>query len=218
MKEIKQYIFYFVISVLLTFINLMWTFQDITKIQSSALASFEEEVYISSIIAGIFMLIISFLSRKIKSFQKRKKSVYIIGYSIILFFLSNLLLESQVTNWSTYLTYEVWLYTLQLATFPLLFSTLLLTLILFVNRKKKNIFFIIVLIIFFRFWIGIYADAEFGGKYPFIKHKPIWKFFFYAPLGMSDETLDNLTKIKQKEQLLYEEFIYWDTNNHSLNN
>lgn len=58
-----------------------------------------------------------------------------------------------------------------------------------------------------KFWIGIYEHDEFTGYNIFFKHRPIWKTFFYSPRGMSDLKLFQMSSEKQKEQLLFDEFI-----------
>ncbi|MUU78796.1 hypothetical protein [Winogradskyella endarachnes] len=63
------------------------------------------------------------------------------------------------------------------------------------------------ILILFKFWVGIYSDDEFGELYIFIKHKPIYKTYFYSPRGMSDLQLIEMPKDKQREQLLFDEFI-----------
>ena len=64
----------------------------------------------------------------------------------------------------------------------------------------------IVLIIFLRFWVGVYADAEIGEKWLFIKYKPTWKWYFYSPLGMSDKTITDLNPVLQKEEILFQKY------------
>ena len=50
-----------------------------------------------------------------------------------------------------------------------------------------------------KFWIGVYEHDEFGTNHVFIKHRPIWKTYFYSPIGMSDMILINLPSEKQIE-------------------
>lgn len=66
---------------------------------------------------------------------------------------------------------------------------------------------ILGVLIFSKFWVGIYADDEFPESYFFIKHRPIWKTYFYSPRGMSDLKLSEMSEERQKEQLLYDEFV-----------
>lgn len=59
-----------------------------------------------------------------------------------------------------------------------------------------------------RLWCGVYQHDEFAGEtYLFVKHRPIWKWWFYSPIGQSDDTLNGLGSAAQKEQLLYWEFV-----------
>jgi hypothetical protein len=41
----------------------------------------------------------------------------------------------------------------------------------------------------------------------FIKHRPVWKWEFYSPIGMSDMKIDELSKEKQIEQEYFNEFV-----------
>ena len=75
------------------------------------------------------------------------------------------------------------------------------------QRKTGIILLIIGILIVSKFWIGIFTYDEFGHKVVFIKHRPIWKTFFYSPRGMSDLKLSEMSKEKQKEQKLFDEFI-----------
>ena len=75
------------------------------------------------------------------------------------------------------------------------------------NRKQRILLLLIGFVVITKFSVGIYEDDEFQEKYLFIKHRPIWKTFFYSPRGMSDKKLTQMTKEDQKEQLLFDEFI-----------
>lgn len=75
---------------------------------------------------------------------------------------------------------------------------------------KKKIFggiLVVVLFTLFRLFFGVYVDDEFGDESLFIKHRPIWKWRFYSPIGMSDLKMEDLTKENQMEEQYYEEFI-----------
>ena len=63
------------------------------------------------------------------------------------------------------------------------------------------------ILVFLKFWVGVYEDDEFYERNLFIKHRPIWKTYFYSPRGMSDLKLSEMTEEKRKEQLLFDEFI-----------
>jgi len=71
----------------------------------------------------------------------------------------------------------------------------------------KKIAFIILLGLLLKFWIGISEDDEFKEYNIFIKHRPMWKTFFYSPKGMSDMTLKEMTDQQRYEQKLYDEFV-----------
>lgn len=66
---------------------------------------------------------------------------------------------------------------------------------------------ILFLCVMIRCWVGSYHHDEFGETHFFIKHRPIWKWSFYSPIGMSDATLDNLSIKEREEQQLFEEFV-----------
>ena len=72
-------------------------------------------------------------------------------------------------------------------------------------KKIIPLFFLLALII--RLYTGTYIHDEFGYTHFFIKHRPIWKWTFNSPLGMSDLTLDDLPLSKRKEAILFKEFI-----------
>lgn len=75
--------------------------------------------------------------------------------------------------------------------------------------KKKIVIgvFIFVIAITIRFFCGIYNHDEFGENHFFIKHRPIWKWYFYSPVGMSDLKFEDLSKEKQIEQKYFNEYI-----------
>ena len=76
-------------------------------------------------------------------------------------------------------------------------------------RKKRTIIIILTLAfaIGMRLFSGIYIHDEFGEPHFFIKHRPIWKWRFYSPIGQSDLKFEDLTHEAQKEQLFFNEFI-----------
>ncbi len=67
--------------------------------------------------------------------------------------------------------------------------------------------FIIIIITSLRFWIGIYRHDEFNNTHLFLKHRPIWKWKFYSPTGMSDLKINEMTPAQQQEQRLFNEFV-----------
>ena len=75
------------------------------------------------------------------------------------------------------------------------------------KRKTGILILIIGILIVSKFWVGIYTHDEFGGKNIFIKHRPIWKTFFYSQRGMSDLKLSEMSTEKQNEQILFDEFV-----------
>lgn len=66
---------------------------------------------------------------------------------------------------------------------------------------------ILGVLIFLKLCIGIYVDDEFPERCFFVKHRPIWKSYFYSPRGMSDIKLSKMSEDRRKEQLLFDEFI-----------
>lgn len=75
------------------------------------------------------------------------------------------------------------------------------------KRKIGITILIIGILIVSKFWVGIYTHDEFEEKVMFIKHRPIWKTFFYSPRGMSDLKLSKMSPEKQTEQILFDEFV-----------
>lgn len=76
------------------------------------------------------------------------------------------------------------------------------------TRTIGLILFIIIFAgIFIRLFAGVYIHDEFGETHFFIKHRPIWKWIFRSPVGLSDLKIEDLTKDDQKEQILFDEFI-----------
>ncbi|WP_298903594.1 hypothetical protein [uncultured Psychroserpens sp.] len=75
------------------------------------------------------------------------------------------------------------------------------------KRKIVQITITIGILISAKFWIGVYTHDEFGRKNIFIKHKPIWKTFFYSPRGMSDLELSEMSTEHKEEQKMFDEFV-----------
>jgi hypothetical protein len=75
------------------------------------------------------------------------------------------------------------------------------------NKRFFGGIILLILITSFRLFFGVYVDDEFGDESLFIKHRPIWKWKFYSPIGMSDLRMKDLTKEKQIEEKYYDEFI-----------
>ncbi|MDX6188742.1 hypothetical protein SGQ83_05225 [Flavobacterium sp. Fl-318] len=75
-------------------------------------------------------------------------------------------------------------------------------------KKKISItVFTFALILSLRLFCGVYNHDEFAESHFFIKHRPIWKWKFYSPLGMSDMKSEELSEEEQIEQKYFEEFI-----------
>jgi len=55
--------------------------------------------------------------------------------------------------------------------------------------------------------LGLFQDREFPVVYLFTKHRPSLKVFFYAPLGESDDRLEDLSPQKQEEEKAFDEFV-----------
>jgi hypothetical protein len=58
-----------------------------------------------------------------------------------------------------------------------------------------------------RMFLGVYSHDEFGDDTLFIKHRPVWKWYFYSPIGMSDRTMEELPPAAQQEQRYFNEFV-----------
>ncbi len=67
----------------------------------------------------------------------------------------------------------------------------------------------ILILSFFAGWLfpGIYRDREFRDMHLFLKHRPTFKFKFYAPLGESDERLNSLSSESRYEEMMYQEYV-----------
>lgn len=59
-----------------------------------------------------------------------------------------------------------------------------------------------------RLFLGVYSHDEFGGNHLFIKHRPVWKWSFYSPSGMTDLQLEDLSPEKQYEERMFQEFVW----------
>ncbi len=74
-------------------------------------------------------------------------------------------------------------------------------------KKILSLIIVLTLGISIRFYTGVYIHDEFGSKHFFIKHRPIWKWTFYSPIGMSDKNINDLSDTEKLEQKLFDEFI-----------
>lgn len=61
--------------------------------------------------------------------------------------------------------------------------------------------------ILIRLFCGVYVHDEFAEKHFFLKHRPIWQWQFYSPIGMSDIKMNDLSLEKQIEQKYFNEFV-----------
>lgn len=76
------------------------------------------------------------------------------------------------------------------------------------KNRLSVVLLIITVTVLAKFWIGFYEHDEFSSeKHIFIKHRAIWKTYFYSPRGMGDLKLSQMTPDKQIEQKLFDEFI-----------
>ncbi|WP_339625816.1 hypothetical protein [uncultured Winogradskyella sp.] len=73
--------------------------------------------------------------------------------------------------------------------------------------KKSSIVLLLLILLISKFWIGVFEHDEFNYKVIFIKHRAIWKTYFYSPRGMSDLKIKDLTVKEQTEQILFDEFV-----------
>jgi hypothetical protein len=76
-------------------------------------------------------------------------------------------------------------------------------------KKRRLILAGFSLALFLAAWLmlGIYRDREFGDHHLFVKHKPTLKIRFYAPLGESDRTLNELNPKESHEEVMYREYV-----------
>jgi hypothetical protein len=63
------------------------------------------------------------------------------------------------------------------------------------------------LILFGWLFLGVFKDREFGEHHLFIKHKPTFKVSFYAPIGESDRTLNELNPEESHEEVMFREYV-----------
>jgi hypothetical protein len=83
-------------------------------------------------------------------------------------------------------------------------------------KKLSSILVIVILVVIGKFWIGVFEHDEFYYNDVFIKHRAIWKTYFYSPRGMSDLKLSEMTQEEQTEQILFDQFVI--SNFYSNNN
>ncbi len=56
-------------------------------------------------------------------------------------------------------------------------------------------------------FLGLYRHREYGDLHLFIKPRPTFKLFFYAPVGESDTTLEQLSPMERYEEMMYKEYV-----------
>jgi hypothetical protein len=56
-------------------------------------------------------------------------------------------------------------------------------------------------------FLGVYKDREFGSHRLFVKNRPSFKLSFYAPLGESDYTLNDLDPERAHEEVMYRQYV-----------
>ena len=77
-------------------------------------------------------------------------------------------------------------------------------------RKKPLKYLAVSLpVLFLAAWLflGVYKDREFGNRRLFIKSSPTLKFSFFAPLGESDLTLNDLDPERSQEEVMYRKYV-----------
>jgi hypothetical protein len=56
-------------------------------------------------------------------------------------------------------------------------------------------------------FMGVYKDRKFGNHRLFVKNSPTLKFSFYAPLGESEFTLNDLDPQRSQEEVMYRKYV-----------
>ncbi len=75
-----------------------------------------------------------------------------------------------------------------------------------IMKKILAIIYIVIGFILISF-IGIKYHPEYEERFVIVKYKPSLHFVFYSPIGDSDLTLEELSPVLKKEELLYREFV-----------
>lgn len=210
MKQLYKITFLLISVFILTYFQSYWSmFVYKDSISSTCIdCTFKEELTIMSVTTAIFIVLLYFVTTKIKIFKKFQNIILFISLVYQLSSINHSIFIDRHASWSTYTT-GIWNYVIQESFLHILISSILFIIVLYLKEKMqfKKITLFIVSTFFLRLWIGVYSDAEFGENWLFVKHKPTLKWRFYSPLGMSDKTLKNLTTKQQKEEILYQEFI-----------
>lgn len=75
------------------------------------------------------------------------------------------------------------------------------------NLRKVAVLSLPIVIIVSWLFLGVYKDREFGKRRLFVKHSPTLKVSFYAPLGESDLTLNDLDPARSQEEVMYRKYV-----------
>jgi hypothetical protein len=78
-----------------------------------------------------------------------------------------------------------------------------------IARTRNKVIAVLLPAFFLIGWLflGVYKDREFSQRRLFIKNSPTLKFSFYAPLGESDLTLNDLDPTRSQEEVMYRKYI-----------
>lgn len=76
------------------------------------------------------------------------------------------------------------------------------------NKRRKYLAILLPpLLLIAWLFLGVYKDREFGNRRLFIKHRPSLKISFYAPLGESDYTLNDLDPERSEEEVMFRTYV-----------
>lgn len=75
------------------------------------------------------------------------------------------------------------------------------------KKKISILIFTFTAVLISRLFCGVYIHDEFSERNLFIKHRPIWKWKFYSPIGQSNTNIEKLSKEEQIEQKYFNEFV-----------
>lgn len=74
------------------------------------------------------------------------------------------------------------------------------------KTRKMYLVLIMIFILGFRFFTGVYESTEHDDRFFFIKHRPVWKYYF-STTERKIETYDSLDIEEKKEVAAYQEFV-----------
>ena len=77
------------------------------------------------------------------------------------------------------------------------------------KRRRGKILLGVLPVVLLAGWLflGVFKEREFGGHRLFVKNRPTFKFSFYAPLGESDYTLNDLDPERAHEEVMYRQYV-----------